>query len=68
MNLTATIERAEDGSYTATAVVGEHTVIGDGETRDEAVSSLRAGAIALVEHLKAEGKPLPQLVTVEVAA
>jgi predicted RNase H-like HicB family nuclease len=67
MTLTATIEQAEDGSWTAVAVLGEHTIIGDGDTKDAAIADLRNGAAALFEYLKSEGK-LPEVVGVEVAA
>ena len=72
MKLTATLEKASDGTYTAVAIIGEHTIIGDGETRDEALSSLRNGVSSLVEYLKSEGEPLlrssVELVSIEVAA
>lgn len=68
MKLTATIEQAQDGTYTTLAVVGEHTIIGTGATREEAVASLQSGARGLVEYLKSEGRSLPQVVSVEIAA
>ena len=71
VKLTATVERAGDGTWTA-AVIGEHTVLGTGATREEALSDLRSGVSALIDYLKSEGKPLPQssieLVSIEVAA
>lgn len=68
----ATVEQAEDGSWTA-AILGEKDlVLGDGATKDEALEDLRNGLAGLIEYLKARGEPLPQssieIVTVEVAA
>ena len=64
---TATVEQAGDGSWTA-AIIGEHTILGTGATRDEAISNLRQGIIGEL----ARGGPLPQysieLVDIEVAA
>lgn len=72
MKLTATLERASDGTFTAVAAIGEHTIIGDGNTRDEALRSLRDGVSSLIEYLKSEGKSLPEssieLLSIEVAA
>jgi predicted RNase H-like HicB family nuclease len=72
MKVTATVEKASDGTFTAVAAIGEHTIIGDGDTRDEALSSLRSGVSSLVEYLKSEGEPLLrssiELVSIEVAA
>lgn len=68
MRLTATIEQGSDGTFTAVSVVGEHTIIGEGDTGVEAIENLREGAVALFTHLKSEGKPLPEIVGVEVAA
>ena len=71
VKLTATVERAGDGTWTA-AVMGEHTVLGTGATREEALTDLRSGVSTLIDYLKSEGKPLPQssieLVSIEVAA
>jgi predicted RNase H-like HicB family nuclease len=71
VKLTAMLEQAGDGSWTA-ALVGEHTVLGTGDTREEALADLRQGIEGLVDHLKRKGEPLPQsgieLVTIEVAA
>ncbi len=68
---TATLEQAGDGSWTA-AVIGEHSVLGTGATRDAALVDLRKGIVGLIEYLKSKGKPLPQssieLVNIEVAA
>jgi predicted RNase H-like HicB family nuclease len=66
VRLTATLEQASDGSWTALAVIGEHSILGDGDTREEAIESLRKGAEALFEYLKREGQPLPLLVSIEV--
>ena len=72
MKVTATVEKASDGTFTAVTVIGEHTIIGDGDTRDEALSSLRDGVSSLVDYLKSEGEPLLrstiELVSIEVAA
>lgn len=68
MTLTATVEQAEDGSWTAVAVIGEHTIVGDGDTQDGAIFDLYNGASELVEYLKSEGKSLPQVVNIEIAA
>jgi predicted RNase H-like HicB family nuclease len=68
VKLTATVERASDGTFTAVAVIGEHTIIGDGNTKEAAIADLREGAEGLFEYLKQEGKPLPQLVSIEVEA
>jgi predicted RNase H-like HicB family nuclease len=71
VRLTATLERAGDGTWTA-AVIGEHTVLGTGVTREDALNDLRSGISALIDYLKSEGQPLPQssieLVNIEVAA
>jgi predicted RNase H-like HicB family nuclease len=71
VRLTATVERAGDGTWTA-AVIGEHTVLGTGVTREDALNDLRSGISALIDYLKSEGQPLPQssieLVSIEVAA
>ena len=68
---TAMVEQAGDGTWTA-AVVGEHSVLGTGATKDEALDDLRKGVAGLLEYLKAQGEPLPQssieLVSIEVAA
>ena len=71
MTLTATVEQAGDGTWTA-AVIGEHSVLGTGPTKDAALDSLRLGLADLIEELKAKGEPLPQssieIVSIEVAA
>jgi predicted RNase H-like HicB family nuclease len=71
VKLTAMVEQAGDGSWTA-AVVGEHSVLGTGATKDEALADLRRGVAGLIEYLKAQGEALPQsaieLVNIEVAA
>ncbi len=69
---TAMVEQARDGSWTA-AIIGEHTILGTGATKDEAIADLRRGVAGLVEYLKLKGEPpLPEyaieLVSIEVAA
>ncbi len=72
MKLTATLEPAEDGSWTASMIDGDNLVLGTGDTRDEALADLRKGIETLIEYLKSEGKSLPEssieLVSIEVAA
>jgi predicted RNase H-like HicB family nuclease len=67
----ATVEQAEDGSWTA-AVIGEHTVLGTGDSRDAALDNLRDGIRGLLDYLKSKGLPEPvetrEFVNVEVAA
>lgn len=71
MRITATVERAGDGSWTA-AVIGEHSVLGTGATKDAALENLRVGVADLLEELKTKGEPWPQsnieVVSIEVAA
>ena len=71
VRLTAMVEPAEDGTWSA-SVIGEHSVLGTGATREEALADLREGVAGLLDYLKSEGKPLPQssieLVSIEVAA
>jgi predicted RNA binding protein YcfA (HicA-like mRNA interferase family)/predicted RNase H-like HicB family nuclease len=68
---TATVEQAGDGSWTA-AIVGENTVLGVGDTREEALDDLRKGLAILIGQLKREGRPIPdstiEVVSIEVAA
>jgi predicted RNase H-like HicB family nuclease len=68
---TAMVEQAGDGSWTA-SVIGEHTVLGTGDTKEEAVEDLRNGIQGLLEYLKEKGLPLPtqtaKYMTLEVAA
>ncbi len=68
---TAMVEQASDGTWTA-AVVGEHSVLGTGGTRDAALDDLRLGVAGLVAHLKRKGEPVPnstvEIVSIEVAA
>jgi hypothetical protein len=68
MQITATVERAEDGSRTASAHIGEHLVLGDGDTQEEAVASLGDGLRSWVEYQKSKGESLPQMVTLDIAA
>jgi len=68
VTLTATVEQADDGSFTSLAVIGEHSILGTGDTKETAIADLREGAKALFEYLEQTGQPLPQLVNVEVAA
>jgi predicted RNase H-like HicB family nuclease len=64
---TATVEQAEDGNWTA-AIIGEHTILGAGATKDEALENLRQGIIGELAY----GELLPQssveLISIEVAA
>ncbi len=68
---TATVERAADGTWTA-AVFGEHTVLGTGETRDEALRSVREGLAGTIAYLREQGEalspPIIEVVSIEVAA
>jgi predicted RNase H-like HicB family nuclease len=68
---TATLEQAGDGTWTA-AVLGEHSVLGTGATKDAALDDLRRGIVGLIDYLKSKGKPVPQssieLVNIEIAA
>jgi len=67
----ATVEQAKDGSWTA-AVLGEHTILGTGDTKEAALDNLREGVHGLLEYLVAKGLPLPtdnvEFVALEVAA
>jgi predicted RNase H-like HicB family nuclease len=68
---TAMVEQADDGTWTA-AVVGENSVLGTGDTREDAIEDLRRGLTGLIEYLKAKNEPLPQssieVISIEVAA
>lgn len=68
---TAMVEQANDGSWSA-CVLGEHTVLGQGDTKEEALADLRSGIVGLLEYLKETGQPLPavstEIVSIEVAA
>jgi predicted RNase H-like HicB family nuclease len=55
----ATVEQAGDGSWTA-AIVGKNTVLGEGDTQEEALEDLRRGIEGLIEYLREKGEPLPQ--------
>ena len=68
MVMVATVEQSEDGSWTALAHIGEHLVLGDGDTEQEAVEDFRKGLESLVEYLKSKGEQLPHVVCVEIAA
>ena len=72
MKINARIERAGDGSWTASMIEGDNIVLGTGDTREAALDDLRKGVELLIDHLKSEGKPLPEssieLVSIEVAA
>ena len=61
LKFTATVEQAGEGSWTA-AIIGEHTVLGTGATREEALSDLRRGVVTLIEFLKQQGEPLPEFI------
>jgi predicted RNase H-like HicB family nuclease len=67
----AMVEQASDGSWSA-CVVGEHTVLGTGATREEAIEDLRRGITGLIEYLRETGQPVPvmatEVVSIEVAA
>jgi predicted RNase H-like HicB family nuclease len=69
---TAMVEQAVDGSWTA-SIIGEHTILGTGANKEEALADLRRGVAGLVDYLKLKGEPpLPEyaieLVSIEVAA
>lgn len=72
MKVNARLERADDGSWTASMMDGDNIVLGTGDTREEALTDLRRGIETLIEYLKSEGKSLPEpsveLVSIEVAA
>ena len=72
MKVNARLERAGDGSWTASMVEGDTFVLGTGSSRDAALADLRSGIELLAETLKAEGRTLPQsvaeYVTLDVAA
>ena len=53
----ATVEQAIDDTWTA-VVIGEHTVLGNGETREAALDNLQQGIDRLVEYLKDTGRPV----------
>jgi predicted RNase H-like HicB family nuclease len=65
------VEQARDGSWSA-CVVGEHTILGQGDTKEQAIDDLRNGIAGLIEYLKETGQPVPsvsvELVSIEVAA
>ena len=67
----AMVEQAQDGSWSA-CVVGEHTILGQGDTKEQAIDDLRNGIAGLIEYLKETGQPVPsvsvELVSIEVAA
>lgn len=67
MQITATVEQAEDGSWTACAHILDDMILGDGDTQEEAVASLQDGLRSWIDYLKEKGKSLPQMVTLEVA-
>ena len=68
---TAIVEQDQDGSWSA-CVVGEHTILGQGDTKEQAIDDLRNGIAGLIEYLKETGQPVPsvsvELVSIEVAA
>lgn len=72
MKVTARLERAGDGSWTASMIEGDNIVLGSGETREDALADLRGGLELLLESLRAEGRTLPQAsseyVVLEIAA
>jgi predicted RNase H-like HicB family nuclease len=66
----AMVEQAGDGTWSA-CIVGEHTVLGTGATREEAIEDLRRGIAGLIEYLRETGQPVPamtEVVSIEVAA
>jgi predicted RNase H-like HicB family nuclease len=67
----AMVEQAGDETWSA-CVVGDHTVLGQGATREEAIEDLRRGIAGLIEYLKETGQPVPvmttEVVSIEVAA
>jgi len=71
VKFTAMVEQAGDGTWTA-AVVGKHSVLGTGATKEEALGDLRRGVVTLIEFLKEKGEPFPEssieLVSIEIAA
>jgi predicted RNase H-like HicB family nuclease len=46
---TATVEQAGDGSWTA-AIISEHTILGAGSTKEEALENLREGILGEIAH------------------
>jgi len=65
---TGTVEQTpEDGSWTASAHIGEHLVLGDGDTREAAIASLEDGLRSWIDYMKGKEESLPQMVTLEVA-
>lgn len=68
MKITAVVEQAEDGSWTASAHIGDHLILGDGDTQAEATASLGKGLEGWIEYMKDKGESLPQMVTLDVAA
>ena len=56
---TAMVEQAGDGTWTA-AIVGEHSVLGTGASREEALEDLRKGVTGLAEYLKRKGEAIPK--------
>lgn len=72
MKINARVERAGDGSWTASMIEGDNIVLGTGDTRETALEDLRKGVELLVECLKSEGKRLPEssieMVSIEIAA
>jgi predicted RNase H-like HicB family nuclease len=67
----AMVEQASDATWTA-SVIGEHTVLGTGETKEAAIDDLRDGIVSLQRYLKSKGQTLPEarveVVEMEVAA
>ena len=51
---TARVGQAGDGTWTA-AVIGQHTVLGTGDTRELAVENLKDGIKSLLQFLAWEG-------------
>ena len=53
-------------------MLGEHTVLGTGDTRDEALSNVREGLTGIMAYLREQGEALSptaiEVVTIEIAA
>jgi len=62
------VEQAGDRTWNA-AVIGEHTVLGTGISKEAALEDLRNGIKGLLEHLKSAGlppTPIMEIVRVEL--
>ena len=67
----AMVEQADDSTWTA-SILGEHTLLGTGETKEAAIESVREGIVSLTSYLASKGQSFPgvraELVELEVAA